>query len=308
MTKKILLSLVLASSVSIYAAEVTTNQIQVAVDQPNNDALIDASSKLSLSLVDLTSQMVDESANANGEYTQAMLQLSQDIGTMADRINAMADKIVTTQEIQSENYIATQENMLEAQKNTIEAISNLTGDIKTTLEQAQTKMGMAENSFNNTQQSSAIEKMKFSIEQSPSVANLVEQLDNVKPQYRFMVMNAIKEKLAKENSENRVNELNKLNTKTIEEIQKNIIAKQNSVRESKQYNMKGSNSTMINPTVSLDDAFAVGGEDRGGSNSMSEGISGMTSSVSSAAGGMSSVSSAAGGMSSASSSGGPGGM
>ena len=118
----------------------------------------------------------------------------------------------------------------------------------------------------NTQQSKTIDQVEKSIELSPSISDLVGQLDNVKPQYRFKVMNEIKKRLAKENTKNRANKLNKLNINTIKD---NIITTRERMRKTKQSNMKGSNSAMVSSQISLDGAFSEGGEDRGSSDSMS---------------------------------------
>jgi len=85
----------------------------------------------SKSILDLSKSLLSAGSQANRDYVNAMLQLSDDILTMADKIGEMADRIlvmaddigdmadriVETQKIQSENVKLTQANILEAQKN-----------------------------------------------------------------------------------------------------------------------------------------------------------------------------------------------
>lgn len=75
--------------------------------------------------------MLNNPASVNITYVEAMLRLSDDIGTMADRIGEMADRIVSTelqigimadrildtQRLQNENVALTQANLLKAQEN-----------------------------------------------------------------------------------------------------------------------------------------------------------------------------------------------
>ena len=279
MTKKIFLSLIVAGSLSLYAAEGTASDNQgdsgstdTTQESQTNDTIVDKTFALSQSLVDLTNKLVDEAANANGTYTKAMLQLSQDIGTMADRINTMADKIVQTQEIQSKNFQATQENMLQAQRNMVDltdALANRADEaskkVAQNLEKSKEALGMAQNSFNNTQQNEAVQKMKEAIASSPSVSDLVGLLDNTKPQYRYMVMNAIKEKMAAQSDLAR--------EKTLEALTKT----QEIVRENKEFNMQGMSAQMTQvQAMKPEEPFNnMGGFDRGNS-SMGDSINTMS--------------------------------
>lgn len=85
----------------------------------------------SQSLLAISAQMLNNPASVNITYVEAMLRLSDDIGTMADRIGEMADRIVSTelqigimadrildtQRLQNENVALTQANLLKAQEN-----------------------------------------------------------------------------------------------------------------------------------------------------------------------------------------------
>ncbi|AKF25038.1 hypothetical protein YH65_06250 [Sulfurovum lithotrophicum] len=97
----------------------------------NSTAMSASLLETSKNLLKLSESLLNAGDNANKDYVNAMLQLSQDIGTMADRIgemadrilimadniDAMADKILETQRIQNNNVSLTQENILAAQVN-----------------------------------------------------------------------------------------------------------------------------------------------------------------------------------------------
>ena len=86
---------------------------------------------VSQNLLTLSAQMLDDPANANIAYVDAMLRLSDDIGKMAERIGEMSDRIVATelqigimadriletQKLQNQNVALTQANLLKAQEN-----------------------------------------------------------------------------------------------------------------------------------------------------------------------------------------------
>ena len=75
--------------------------------------------------------MLNSGETVNETYLNAMLRLSDDIGTMADRIllmsdqiiatesqiGTMADRILETQTLQNQNVALTQANLLKAQEN-----------------------------------------------------------------------------------------------------------------------------------------------------------------------------------------------
>lgn len=65
----------------------------------------------------------------NDQYLNAVLRLSDDIGTMADRIAVMADRIVETQEIQSENFLATYHDGVDLMLIGDASINTLTGGL-----------------------------------------------------------------------------------------------------------------------------------------------------------------------------------
>jgi len=85
----------------------------------------------SQNLLVISLQLLNSAETANTAYINAMLRLSDDIGTMADRIGEMADRIIATelqiglmadriletQRIQSQNLALTQANLLKAQEN-----------------------------------------------------------------------------------------------------------------------------------------------------------------------------------------------
>jgi len=87
-------------------------------------------------LLKLSESLLDAGSSANPEYIEAMLRLSDDIGTMADRILDMADKILVmaddigemserileTQRIQGENVKLTEDNIVASQKNLDKAL------------------------------------------------------------------------------------------------------------------------------------------------------------------------------------------
>lgn len=327
MTNKILLSLAVVSCLSLYGAEEDTqtndnqtqeeqqieeqndgetteteNETQTDDEKNNeetssNNTTVDSSLELSISLVDLTNQMT------NTQNTQKMVQLSQEINTLANQINTLASTIISSQEIKSDNLQETQQNMITIQNNMIAmtneiakepSLSEEMNTIHQSLKSSQKTIGLAENSLNNTQQSKAIEEIQKSLEISSSLSELVVQLDNVKPQYRFMVMNEIKKKLAKENNKER-----------IATIQTELSTTLENSRASKQINLSGTLNNINQNQKTQNSAFGTGEMDRGTSSSTGGGMSNISSAggMNSSAGGMGGVSS--GGMSSG---GGMGGM
>lgn len=103
----------------------------------SSDVLLDSQKlsagivKTSEKLLSLSDSLLDAGSSSNDEYIDAMLILSDDIGTMADRILLMADKILVmaddigemsdrileTQRIQSDNVKLTQSNIVASQNN-----------------------------------------------------------------------------------------------------------------------------------------------------------------------------------------------
>jgi len=132
MLKKLTIATLLAFTTSAVAAtygQPSSNTNTVSASVVNNNLYKDSvtllnmsSSLLKMSQVLLQSQQNGMSVNT--EYVNAMLRLSDDIGTMADRIvttekeiGVMADRILETQRIQNENVALTQKNILSAQQN-----------------------------------------------------------------------------------------------------------------------------------------------------------------------------------------------
>lgn len=73
------------------------------INNQNNIALVNGNMdvsknmlELSMALLSQSQMMVTSGTSVNEDYVNAMLTLSQDIGTMADRIGEMADRIVAT--------------------------------------------------------------------------------------------------------------------------------------------------------------------------------------------------------------------
>ena len=145
MFKKLLVGISIVGTLSTYSMAFSLTDDNTCTDSSVNvteiiasTSSLDNSTAMSASLLEtsknllkLSESLLSAGNNANKDYVNAMLQLSQDIGTMADRIgkmadrilimadniDAMADKILETQQIQSNNVSLTQENILAAQVN-----------------------------------------------------------------------------------------------------------------------------------------------------------------------------------------------
>jgi len=147
--KKYIVSSFLALSLTmgtLYAEDTTSCTNSEAIEFIGAVNTLNDASDLSFTLVQnskdllaLSESLLAAGSNANSEYIEAMLKLSDDIGDMAERILEMADKIlimadkigdmadriVETQKIQSENVKLTQDNLLKAQANFNQALENL---------------------------------------------------------------------------------------------------------------------------------------------------------------------------------------
>jgi uncharacterized UPF0160 family protein len=95
---------------------------------------------MSSNLLSISLALQNSATSDDLSYINAMLRLSDDIGTMADRIGEMADRIVATelqigdmadriletQTIQNVNIANTQANLLKAQENLNKPLTELT--------------------------------------------------------------------------------------------------------------------------------------------------------------------------------------
>ena len=304
MKKEILIPLVVLGSISLYAADENTNlerlqlqtqeQLQTRLQVQNNDTVVDESLELSQTMTRLTQRLRASIQNAEGQYTKDMVESADQIEALSTQMRALSEKIDPTREILSNNFALTQRNMLNSQTQLRDTLDELEQQdklmtqemvqarnrIQEKLQVSSRSMDTAQNRLNNTQQTKAVKQLQQSISIS-SVTDLVGMLDNVKPQYRFMVMNAIKSKLAQQNSKERIEKLDQL-----QNMLKNA-------RQEKEFNMSSLNSAMGNVQADKDKAFNAGGEDRGASSS-SDGLAGVTGSSSSSSSSSSSGSSSGG--------------
>ncbi len=194
--KNIVLSLVLMTSSSIIASELTLNKSGTTIITQDQEALI-LSYNLSKELIELTIQLANLATQNNSTSQKSMLQLSSDIGTMADRI-------VQTQIIQSQNLISTQNNLLKAQKNLL----NISNNIQNT--HFEKNIQLAQKILKNAIKTNSI---TLDLSKSNSIDDIITKMSNVEAKYRYRYMNAIKTKILSTNIANPKKQLEVIMTK-----------------------------------------------------------------------------------------------